>query len=171
MTVGIDGLSGNAGCVLDLRGTLAGDLAEQQVPVIVNTFGWSFGTGVNAFNIVYADTTTLTDGSNTTLDLFASGSLLDIFGRALTLAAIKLLYVKNNSTDSALLMGGGVATDLDIWAATSDITIVQPGGIFLWIDPSASGVVTSTNKNLKLEDDGAGAVGNKLIDVIALGLD
>ena len=171
MTVGTTRTSGNAGVSIDLTAFLSGDLSEIRVPALVNPFGWSYGTGANAVEIVYADTIVLTDGSNTTLDLLASGALLDIFGRALTMSAIKFLYVKNTSTDSSLLLGGGAALDLDIWADTSDITIIQPGGVFLWADPSASGVSTAANKNLYLEDDAAGAAGNKPIEVIAMGLD
>ena len=171
MSVGTTRLIGNAGASIDITAFLAGDLSEIRVPAIVNSQGWSYGTGAGAVNIVYADTTVLTDGSNTTLDLFASGALLDIFGRALTLSAIKFLYIKNNSTDSKLLVGGGAANDLDIFAATSDIMNVSPGGIMTWADPTAAGVVTTVNKNLKLEDDASGAAGNKNIDVIVMGLD
>lgn len=171
MTIGNTRLNGNAGPMIDLKHFLAGDLAETCVPVLVGNFGWTYGTSANQYQICYADTTILADGANTTLDLFASGTLLDVFGRALTLAAIKLLYVKNNSADSSLLVGGGVANDLDLWSDTSDQMIIPAGGIMMWIDPSAAGVVTTVNKNLYLEDDGAGAAGNKNIDVIALGLD
>ena len=171
MTVGVTRLNGNAGATIDITAFLAGDLSEIRVPAIVNPFGWSYGAGANAVNIVYADSITLTDGSNDTLDLFASGALLDIFGRALTMAAIKFLYIKNTSTDSGLLIGGNASFDLLIFAATSDIVYVPAGGAFLWACPTAAGVVTSTNKNLYLEDDAAGAAGNKVIQVIAMGLD
>jgi len=157
--------------VIDITAFLAGDLAEARVPAIVNPFGWTYGTGANSVNIVYADSITLTDGSDTTLDLFVSGTLLDIFGRVLTMSAIKFLYIKNTSTDSGLLIGGGAANDLLIFAATSDIVYVPSGGVFLWSCPSAAGVVTSANKNLYLADDGTGAAGDKVIQVIAMGLD
>ena len=171
MTVGVTRLNGNAGATMDITAFLAGDLAEARVPAIINPFAWSYGTGANAVNVVYADSITLTDGSNTTLDLFASGALLDVFGRALTMEAIKFLYIKNTSADSGLLVGGNSAFDLLIFAATSDIVYVPTGGVFLWSCPSAAGIVTSVNKNLYLADDGTGAAGNKVIQVIAMGLD
>ena len=172
MTVGTSGLTGSAGISISLKATLPGDLSERVQSLLVNVTGWNYGTSANAANVIYADTTTLTDGSNTTLDLYASGTLLDIFGQALTIEALKFLYIKNNSPDSTLLVGGGASNDLDIWADTSDIHKIPAGGdAILWNDPSAAGLDITTNKNLKLEDDGTGAVGDKLIDVIALGLD
>ncbi len=170
MSVGTTRISGNAGASINLTAFLAGDLSEIRVPAIVNSFGWAYGTGASSVNIIYADTITLTDGGNDTLDLFAGG-LLDIFGRTMTMAAIKLLYIKNTSTDSDMTIGGGVANDLLVFADTSDKVLVPSGGIFMWSDPSAAGVVTTARKNLYLLDDGAGAAGNKYIEVIAMGLD
>jgi hypothetical protein len=170
MSVGSTRLGGQAGVVIDLRAFLAGDLSEFQVPVAVGNVDWAYGTGAGAVNIIYADTITLADGANTTLDLYASGSLLDIFNRALTMAALKFLYIKNKSSDASLKLFGGAATDLGIIANTSDIVVVKPGGVFLWTDPSAAGLVTTTNKNLKLEHDGTGS-STMDVDVIAMGLD
>ena len=155
---------------MDITAFLAGDLSEIRVPAIINPFGWSYGTSANQVNVVYADSITLTDGGNDTLDLFAGG-LLDIFGRTMTMSAIKLLYVKNTSTDSGLTIGGGVATDLLIFADTSDKVLVPSGGIFMWADPSAAGVVTTARNNLYLLDDGTGEAGDKIVQVIAMGLD
>jgi len=171
MTVGTTTLYGSAGPSIDIKAFLAGDLTETSAPVLANNLGWLYGTSANSVNIIYADSITLADGGNTTLDLFASGTLLDVFGRALTMSAIKFLYVKNNSTDSVLRIGGGASNDLDIFLATSDILLLKAGGIFVWADPSAAGTSTAVNKNLKLLDDGTGAVGDKIIDVIAMGLD
>lgn len=170
MTVGSTRLSGNAGAFMNITAFLAGDLAEIRVPALVNSFGWSYGTGANQVNIVYADSITLTDGGNDTLDLFAGG-LLDVFGRTMTMAAIKLLYVKNTSTDSGLTIGGKVDNDLLIFTDTSDKVYIPSGGFNMWAVPSAAGIVTSANKNLYLLDDGTGAAGDKVIEVIAMGLD
>ncbi|MCK5601961.1 hypothetical protein KAR91_08835 [Candidatus Pacearchaeota archaeon] len=131
---------------------------------------WTFGVGANQCNLLYHDTITLASGANTTLDLFASGSLVDAFGNALTMAAIKFLFVRNNSPDSTLNVFGGVSLDLLIAQATSDIVDVPAGGFFMWTGPTAAGIVTSTNKNLYLSDDGAGAV-SITVDVVAMGLD
>lgn len=163
---------GSAGAKLDLTYFLDVDLADDlQAPFKIAATRWSYGTGAYQVNCVYAGITTLTDGSNTTLDLYESGSLLDVFKRALTMAAIKFLYIRNNSPDSILLIGGGAVNDLLLFADTTDKVKLSPGGIFLWTCPTAAGIVTTANKNLKLEDDGSGEAGNKPIHVIAMGLD
>jgi len=172
MSVGTTRLFGRAGASIDITAFLAGDLTETRVPALVNALGWSYGVGANAVQIVFADTIALTDGSFTTLNLYAgTPSLLDIFGRDLNMKAIKLLYIKNNSTDSGLQIGGGAATDLLLFVDTSDKLYIPPGGIFLWADPSAAGVVCVARPNLYLKDDGTGVAGTKNIDVIAFGLD
>jgi len=170
MTVGSTRIAAQAGPVIDIAAYLAGDLAETKVPVLVNNLGWTYGTSANQFEIVYADTVTLADGANTTVDLYASGSYLDVFGQALTMEALKLLYIKNNSSDATLLVGGGASVDLLIFADTSDIIKIPPGGTFLWTDPSAAGIDLTTNKNLYIEHDGTGS-SSMNVDIIALGLD
>ena len=173
MTFGTTRLNGNAGVSIDITAFLAGDLSEIRVLALVNNFGWQYGVGANQVDVVYADTITLTLGSTVTLDLYAgTPGLLDVHGRAITMEAIKFLYVKNTSSDSGLLIGGGGGgDDILIFAATSDILYLPPGGVFLWYDPSAAGVATTVKTDLKLMDDSAGAAGNRLIEVIAMGLD
>jgi len=110
-------------------------------------------------------------GETETLNLKDSGSLLDIFKQALTMTAIKFLYIKNNSADATLKVGGGDSLDLDIFAAKTDILNIKPGGCAIPLcDPSAAGVSVATNCNLKLEHDGTGE-SSMNVDVIALGLD
>jgi len=165
-------LNGSAGAKIDLQYFLDVELADDlKAAIKIAASKWSYGTGANQVNCVYAETTTLADGGNTTLDLYASGTLLDVFKQALTMEAIKFLYIKNNSSDSTLKVFGGAANDIDIIADTSDIVEIPAGGVFIWIDPSAAGTDITTNKNLKIEDDGSGEAGDKNIDIIAMGLD
>jgi len=170
MSVGNTRTAAQAGAVIDINAYLAGDLAELKAPVVVNNVGWSYGTGANAVNVIYQDKVTLADGDNDTLDLYASGSLLDIFNRALTMSALKFLYIKNNSADASLLVFGGDATDIGILGGATEQLTIKPGGHFLWLDPSAAGLVLTTNKNLYLEHDGTGD-DTMDVDVIAMGLD
>jgi hypothetical protein len=171
MTVGTTRIVGKGGSLVDLILFLAADLAELRAPLRKAARNWTFGTGAGAVNLIYADTTTLADGANTTLDLYASGTLKDVHNRDLTMAALKFLYIKNNSADATLLVGGGASNDLGIFAATSDILKIPPGGdAILWNDPSASGLDITTNKNLKIEHDGTGS-SSMDVDVIAMGLD
>ena len=170
MSVGSTRLVAQAGPVIDIAAYLAGDLAETKVPVLISNVGWIYGTGANCANIVYADKVTLTDGGNDTINLKDSGTLLDVFGRVLTLTALKLLYIKNNSTDATLLVGGGVSLDLILFADTSDIVKIKPGGSMIWVDPSAAGIDVTTNKNLYIAHDGTGS-STMVVDIVAMGLD
>ncbi len=164
-------INGSAGAKLDLSYFLDVDLSEDlKAEFKIAASKWSYGTGANQVNCVFADKRTLADGANETLDLYASGSLLDVFKQALTMTALKFLYIKNNSSDATLQILGGSSNDIGICAATNDIIKIKPGGIFIWIDPSAAGLVITTNKNLKIEHDGTGS-STMDVDVIAMGLD
>lgn len=173
MAIGSTRLAAQAGAAIDLQAFLAGDLAELKAPVIINNRGWLYGTGAGRVNVVFQDTITLDlpngGGETETLDLYG-GTLLDIFNRALTMAALKFLYIKNNSADANLLVFGGVSADIPICGTNTDVVKIPPGGEFLWLDPSAAGLVITTNKNLKLEHDGTGE-DSMDVDVFAMGLD
>jgi len=172
MSVGNTRIGGKAGAVLDINAYLAGDLAELKAPVIVNNIDWSYGTGAGQVNVIYQDKVTIADGENDTLDLYASGAgeLLDVFNRALTMEALKFLYIKNNSADASLLVFGGDSVDIGILGGATEQLTIPPGGHLLWVDPSAAGLDLTTNKNLYLEHDGTGT-SSMDVDVIAMGLD
>lgn len=171
MSVGTTRISGRAGVDMHIVHYLAGDLSEEQERVVLTAGNWYYGTGTRAVNVVYADSTTLADAATAALDLYASGTLLDVFNRDLTMEALKFLYVKNNSADATLHVGGGASNDLDIWKSTSDQQNIPPGGdAILWNDPSAAGLDITTNPKLYIEHDGTGT-NTMQVDVIAMGLD
>jgi len=169
MTVGNTRISGNAGAATDLRAFLEGDLTEIAAPVLLNNMGWSYGTGANAVNVVYADTVPVGNAATVTMDINA-GAYLDVFERLLSLEAVKLIYIKNNSTEATLEILGSGALALGICKVNTDVIVIQPGGTFMWTDPSAAGLDSSTNVNIQLTHDGTGADGVN-VDVIILGLD
>jgi hypothetical protein len=160
---------GKAGAAFELTLSKDEDLTVAKKPITIAGTSWTYGTGANQVNCIFADQRTLADGANETLDLYG-GALYDIWGAALTMASLKLLYVKNNSSDAGLKILGTAVTGLDIVADPSDIILIAPGGTFIWVNPSAAGTDTSTNKDLKLEHDGTGS-SSMAVDVIALGLD
>jgi len=170
MAVGTTRITGHAGAAIDLRAFLAGDLSEMEVPVIINSMGWSYGTGAGAVDVIYADTITLADAGTITIDLNASGLYLDIFTRALTFEAVKFVYIKNNSADATLEVLGTAVTALGICKDVADIILIKPGGILLWTDPSAAGLDCNPNVSLKLLHDGTGD-DTMDIDLIIMGLD
>lgn len=65
---------GKAGAFIDLHSMLDVDLSEDlKSRLRVEAESWIYGTGARGVNVVFADTRTLTDGANETLDLYASG--------------------------------------------------------------------------------------------------
>jgi hypothetical protein len=171
MTVGITRISGEAGPKISLRSYVAGDLAERSALLEIALQPWTRGTGAAQVDVIYQDSISIADGANTTLDLYASGSLLDIWLQALTMETLKFLYIKNNSADATLLVGGGASLDLLLFANTSDIVKIPPGGdAILYNDRAGSGILLTTNKNLKLTHDGTGSSA-MVVDIIAMGLD
>ena len=127
------------------------------------------GTGANQADTVWHDTRTLADGANETLDLH-DGSLTDVFGDAVTIDELKVLYIKNNSTDANLLIGGAAATQLGLYNDVSDILKLRPGGEFLVTAPDAAGIDITTNSDLKIAHDGTGT-SSLTYDIIAIGVD
>lgn len=119
------------------------------------------GTGADLADQIYHNTgRSLAASANETFDL--AGGITDKFGNTLTMATVKLLYIKNTSTNIATTIEVGNATNA--WAgwtgaATSTIT-VGPGGMIVLFDPTANAmeVTASTGDILKItNNDGSNA--------------
>jgi len=172
MSVGTTRTTGSAGPAIDLSAFLAGDLTEMGATVLLNNIGWEYGTEANQVNVIYADTIPIGDGDTIAFNLNtgAPGSYVDIFERALTLTAVKLVYVKNNSSDATLEILGIGATTLSICKGDDDIIKIKPGGTFMWTDPSAAGTDCETDVSFRLVHDGTGS-DSMNVDMIVMGLD
>jgi len=127
------------------------------------------GTGANQADTVFHDNRTLADGADETLDLH-DGTLTDAFGDAITIDEMKLIYVKNNSSDASLLVGGAAATQMGLFADVTDILTLPPGGEFLFTAPGSAGVDISTNADLKIAHNGTGT-SSLTYDIIVIGVD
>jgi hypothetical protein len=127
------------------------------------------GSGANQANVIYSASRSLADDVNETLDLYASGTLTDSFGTALTMTRLKTIILYNTSTDASLKVGGGT-TPVALFADASDIMTLPPGGKLLFSAPDATGVLLSTNKNLKLAHDGTGTSA-LVYKIVVLGVD
>lgn len=144
-------------------------LVKQWGPMVAD------GNGADQGQVLYANTISLADAANTTLD-FADGSLTDILGVALTMTELKGLIIRNNSADANLLIGGAAGTQVAMFADPASDKIKLPPGstqnpsIFLICVPSATGIVVSTNSDLKLEHDGTGS-SSMNVDILAWGSD
>lgn len=146
------------------------DLSTKEAP-IRKSRGVSLanGTGANQADTVFQDVRTLTDDANETLNLNL-GSLENDFGTALTLDILKVLYIKNNSSDANLLIGGSDANQVDLFGDVSDILKLPPGGEFLLIAPDVTGIDVSTDPNLEIWHDGTGS-SSLTYDIIVVGVD
>ncbi|MFB0523915.1 MAG: hypothetical protein ACETVZ_00115 [Phycisphaerae bacterium] len=163
-------LTGRTSVVIDLKNIKALDLNEVLDELGIDSgIKWTFGTGANQANILFHDKRTIAQSASETLDLYASGSLKDAFGDALTMAAIKFLYIKNTSADLTVSVFGGGSLDLLIMGGTTDSEQLPPGSFMMWACPTAAGIVTTVNKNLKLAV--SAGTGSAIIEVVALGLD
>ncbi|MGD8499091.1 MAG: hypothetical protein PVJ86_00495 [Phycisphaerales bacterium] len=127
------------------------------------------GTGANKAEIVFDDNRTLADAASETLD-FQDGSLTDSLGTAVTIDIVRAVYIKNNSTEASLLVGGAVATVFGLFADDTDILKLRPGGEFFCTAPDATGIDITTNSDLKLEHDGTGT-SSLTYDIIVVGED
>jgi len=162
------GLVGNSNVVINIRNEKSLDLNTILDTLNINTgVSWTFGTGANQANLLWHDSRS-TDDSGETINVYDGGTEVNAFGTALTMEAIKLLYVKNTHASLTLELFGGGSADIPICADPSDIVEIPPGGFFLWVCPTAAGIDVTTNKNLKLASKAAGTV---TYDIVMLGLD
>ncbi len=167
-------LTGTTKILIDLKNveTLATKLKPVLDELNLDTgIKWTFGALAKQCNVLLHEKLTIAASGNQTLNLYdtAGSALVDAFGNDLTMEAIKFLYIKNTSLDLTVSLFGGGANDLLIMEGTTDAMKMTPEGIFLWIGPTAAGIVTTANKNLKFTV-GAGT-GSAIIDVVAMGKD
>ena len=127
------------------------------------------GSGANQADAVFHDTRTLADAATETLDVH-DGTLVNAFGDTLTLTKLKAIYIKNNSADANLLIGGAVATQLGLFNDVSDVLKLPPGGDFFMTAPGSAGIDVSTNSDLKIAHDGTG-MSSLTYDIIIVGVD
>ncbi|GII88280.1 hypothetical protein Ssi03_62700 [Sphaerisporangium siamense] len=101
------------------------------------------GSGAGQADKVWHDTRTITASATDTLDL-AGGGLTDPFGAAFTLARIKgLLVVAAGGNTNNVNVQRPATNGVPLFSAVSSNIAVHPGGVFLWMAPSAAGVVVT----------------------------
>lgn len=173
-------LTGRTGVVIDLKNVndLAKKLDECLDELSIDTsIKWSFGEVLKQVEVLFHSKRTIPKTETKTLKLYDSSGeagdliLKDAFGDPLTMKAIKFLYVKNSSQKLTVSVFGGANGLLIMSGVTPPVETMQlePGGFMLWACPTAAGIVTTTNENLKLTVS-AGDEDNAIIDVVAMGL-
>jgi hypothetical protein len=157
-------LASNVGAALSAKMNLVMDIVYQKSldmrtaqDRIEMTRGLVFqnGTGANQANAMWADTRSLSGSADAceTLDI-NDGSLTDSHGQTLVLSQLKALYIRNNSTDANLIIGGAATVQLGLFSdIASDKLKLRPGGELFLTAPDANGLACVTNKKLKIAID------------------
>lgn len=105
---------------------------------------FSQGTGAGQADMIFHDRRNILASATDSIDLAAT--LVGPFGgTALTFARIKMLAVAPlaTNTNNINVQRPSGATGVPLFLAISDGLVVKPGGLFLWYDPSAAGVVVT----------------------------
>jgi hypothetical protein len=111
------------------------------------------GESANQAEVMFRDTRTLAASASEELDLSGT-ALQDAFGNNIAFTSVKAMIVEaaSGNTNDVLVGGTGSAAQWSTWASNvSDVVVVEPGGTFVIMSPSAAGyVVTATTADLLL---------------------
>lgn len=132
-------LSATELAALDLS-TLRNDLAQS------HSKSWSFGTGNDQINALFADQRQLAASATEDLDL-AGGTLTDAFGNPLTMTKVKAIYVRaldTNDAANAVRVARHATAGIPIFTAASDAVDLPPDGEFYRSAPKAGITITPT---------------------------
>lgn len=118
----------------------------------------SIGSAVGAdypVDQVWHDRRTLADGASETLDLTAS--LTDAFGDTVSFSNLKGMYIRNNSTEAYLRIGGAASNALTLLVTSDDLINLPPQGVMYFQFERADGFIVSIDDQLKITHDGSGS--------------
>lgn len=114
------------------------------LPAIINNLGttaYTSGSGNNQVNLSFVSLARAPSGTTETIDLDA-GTLVDIYGRALTFTAVKLLIIRNLAT-TTITLTGDFMTQAAVGIAAGG-RIIGAMGIEYWEHPQGGYPVTAT---------------------------
>ena len=138
--------------------TSALDLTTVSAPAnIARQINFVDGAGAGAANRIWTDSRSIAASGTDSIDL--AGSLTDPFGAALTFARIKgVIIAASPGNTNNVLVTRPASNAVPLLSAAANIP-VKPGGLFVWLDPSAAGVVVTagTGDLLDLVNSGAGS--------------
>ncbi len=108
-----------------------------------------------------------------TQDFDLRGVLRDGLGQLVTLSCVKGLFVLNKSgltTDAVLELGAAAYNSwAEIFGDSLDKIKVRPGGILLWVDPTAAGVSIPAGEDI-LQVKNIGSLDSVTFDIAILGV-
>lgn len=138
---------------------------------------FTLGTGINQSNLMWHDRRVLAASANETLAF--DGAFADNLGQSFDLDALKVLLIVNQSnlsvvqgthtvaTNAVLEVGAAAANAILVMKDSTDIMILQPGGSFLYTNPTAAGLTIGiSNHDLKITETAAEIA---LYDIFAIG--
>lgn len=145
------------------------DLQTKSAPASLRrSYSWSNGTAKDKADIIWTDTRTIAASGSDDLDLTAS--LTDAFGTSLTFARLKAIIIAAAAGNTNNVnVGGDTAAAVGFVADASDIVVVRPGGLLVWIAPDATAAaVTSTTADvLQIANSSSGS--SVTYDIILIG--
>jgi len=129
----------------------------------------SQGTGLDAGDVLWHDTRTLTATTSENLDL--AGSLTNGLGTTVTFAKVKAIIIVNKSTTAGYNLDIGNATSngwTTMFGGSTHTIKVGPGGCFANWNPSLAGfaVTAATGDQLKINNGNAASVD---YDIVIIG--
>jgi hypothetical protein len=132
---------------------------------------FSDGTGAGQINQVFSDQRTLALGTNEDLDL--AGTLVNALGATVTFTAIKGIFVSADSGNGDNIEVGGAATNTMInWVGdATDQVLIEPGGAFAIVTPSAAGYAVTAGTGDLLRITNADGAASATYNIVLLGIE
>lgn len=108
------------------------------------------GTGNNQAEAVFYDASRAIAQAGEDVDLSGSASYVDFKGVAHAMTGMSVFYLENLDTDTgdSVNITRPAANGVTGMQAASDVTTVQPGGLYLWIAPTDKATVTAGTADL-----------------------
>ena len=127
------------------------------------------GVGLSQADLVWSDQRTLIASATEDLDL--SGVLTNpLGGGLLTFARIKGLFVKAATTNTNNVNVSRPASNgVPIFLAVSDGIGIPPGGIFVWMAPTAAGIPVTTGTGDLITLTNSAGTTSVVYDIVILG--
>lgn len=124
------------------------------------------GTGNGKADLCFVSKRQLAASASENLDL--AGVLTDVFGSIITAAKVKaILIVADAGNTGDLVVGNGTTPFLGPLGGTTPTIAVRPAGVVLFADPNGGWTVVAGTGDLLKVTNGAAAVANYQISIIA----
>lgn len=121
---------------------------------IAETLTLANGTAAGQADAYWKDVRTVAASTTDTVDITALP--LDVYGGTdtISIANVRLIYVKNRSATVALS-----------YAVGAEAVALRPGGVFLWYAPSNATAATYSATEIRVTNAGASAVDYEIVIV------